>query len=74
MSELNPKTQMDIADFWEKYRKEHDIGKNIVLMVIDTNVSLNWNLRRLVDILIDEIIRQREFEGKPAIEPEGGKG
>ena len=71
---MTEQIQRDVGDFWEKYTKEHHIDKHIILMVIDTKYSINRVLKNVVNELVDEIIRQREFEGKSAIEPVGGKG
>lgn len=66
---VTPKVQNDIADFWEKYREENDIGDNIVLVVIDIKRSLTQELGRMMNLFIDAVVSQREHSGKSALVP-----
>lgn len=65
-----PKIMNDVDEFWKKYREEHGIGKNIVLLVMDIDRSLTPELGRVMNLFIDEVIRQREYEGRSALQPE----
>ena len=66
---VTPKMMDDLEEFWKKYREEHGIGKNIVLMVIDLDRPLKLGLRRVMNRFIDEVMRRREHKGEWELKP-----
>lgn len=71
---VTPAIKNDVADFWEKYREENGIGDNIVVVLIDIDRSLTLELGKLANIFIDAVLsqrrmRQKEYEGKSALQP-----
>ena len=66
---VTPKMMDDIADFWKKYREEHEIGKNIVLMVVDVDRSLEQVLGRVMNQFIDAVLSQRRHGGEWVLKP-----
>lgn len=41
--------QQDVTEYWEQYKKEYNISDNIILILLNGNLSL----KRLVDALIN---------------------
>ena len=72
MKMMTEKMYEDVGKFWEKYREEHDIGENIMLMVIDMNGSINMVLNKLADTFISHRMSKMKFKGKSALEPKEG--
>lgn len=71
-----PKIQNDVADFWNKYREENGIGKNIVVVIMDIERSLTLELGRVMNLFIDAVLDQRRMQrehiGKSALQPKMG--
>lgn len=66
---MTPAVMDDIADFWKKYREEHGIGKNVVLMVVDVDRSLEQVLGRVMNQFIDAVLSQRRHGGGWVLKP-----
>lgn len=71
---VTPKVKNDVADFWEKYKKENGVGDNIVLFVIDIERSLTLELGRVMNLFIDEVLSQRRYSGKSVLQPKEDDG
>ena len=57
---VTPAIKNDIADFWNKYREENNIGDNIILVVIDMDSALEMTLGKMMKIFIDDVLSQRK--------------
>lgn len=66
---VTPRIQNDVAEFWEKYREENGIGDNIVLFVVDIERNLTLELGRVMNLFIDAVMSQREYEGESPLKP-----
>ena len=64
---VTPGVMNDVADWWKKYREEHEIGKNIVLMVVNVDRSLTLEMGRVMNMFIDAVLSQRRYEGESAL-------
>ena len=59
-----------LGEFWEEYVKDHDVDKNIMVMVIDMSTSIHTILGQLADMFISHRMSQREHLGTSALQPE----
>ena len=66
---VTPTIVNDVADFWEKYREEKGIGKNIILLVMDMDRALTLELGRVMNLVIDAVLSRREYEGESPLQP-----
>lgn len=66
---VTPTIKNDVADFWKKYKEEHGIGDNIVVVLLDIDRALTLELGRVMKLFIDEVLRQREYNDKSALQP-----
>lgn len=66
---VTPTIKNDVADFWKKYREENGIGDNIVLFIVNIDRALTLELGRIMNLFVDEVLRQREYEGKSILQP-----
>ena len=60
----------DVTKFWEAYRKEHDVDENIILTIIDTKITIEKTLVGVIELIVAEVARHREYEGKSVLEPD----
>lgn len=70
---MSDEIQDDVAEFWNKYREEHGIEKNIMLIVIDIDGSMSMAARDLADLFISHKMSKRKFEGKSPLQPKKEK-
>lgn len=64
-----PKIKNDVYKFWTEYREENGIGDNIILVLINTDRALMLELNRIVNLFVDIVLRQREYEGTSILQP-----